>query len=164
MVIFILVKCALERYTIPEKCGDSMVVTFCGHKDIQYSDKLAGKLKSVLCDLITKGADRFLLGGYGAFDSLAALTVHDLKSEYPHIRSSLVLAYLDREYNEELYDDTVYPPLENVPLRYAISRRNEWMVDVSDVVVSYVTHTFGGAATTQRYAERKHKKIIDLSE
>lgn len=141
-----------------------MVVTFCGHKDVQYSDKLATSLKLVLCDLITEGADRFLLGGYGAFDSLAALTVHDLKSEYPHIRCTLVLAYLDREYNEDLYDDTVYPPLEKVPMRYAISRRNEWMVDASDVVVSYVTHTFGGAATTLRYAERKHKRIINLYE
>lgn len=164
MVIFILARCVSGGYTIPEKCGDSMVVTFCGHKDAQYSEKLARKLRFVLCDLITEGADRFLLGSYGAFDSLAALTVHDLKSEYPHIRSTLVLAYLGREYNEDLYDDTVYPPLEKVPLRYAISRRNEWMVDASDVVVSYVTHTFGGAATTQRYAKRKHKRIINLFE
>jgi len=164
VVIFILVKCASEGYTISEKCGDSMVVTFCGHKDVPCSDKLAASLKLVLCNLITEGADRFLLGGYGAFDSLTALAVHDLKSEYPHIRSTLVLAYLDREYNEDLYDDTVYPALEKVPLRYAISRRNEWMVDASDVVVSYVTHSFGGAATTLRHAERKHKRIIHLSE
>ena len=90
--------------------------------------------------------------------------MYDLRTIYPHIRSTLVLAYLDREYSEDLYDDTVYPPLEKVPMRYAISRRNEWMVDASDVVVSYVTHTFGGAATTLRYAERKHKRIINLYE
>ena len=37
------------------------------------------------------------------------------------------------------------------------------MVDAADVVVSYVIHSYGGAATTLRYAEQKHKRIIRLS-
>ena len=141
-----------------------MIVTFCGHRDIVCSDKLTRQLRFVLCDLITEGADTFLLGGYGAFDSMAAKAVRELKSTYPHIRSTLVLAYLDRDYNEDLYDDTIYPPLERVPLRYAIAQRNRWMVDASDVIVSCVVHSYGGAATTLRYAERKHKRIIRLNE
>ena len=140
-----------------------MIVTFCGHRDIVCSDKLTRQLRFVLCDLITEGAETFLLGGYGAFDSMAAMTVRELKSTYPHIRSTLVLAYLDRDYNEDLYDDTIYPPLERVPLRYAISQRNRWMVDATDVVISCVTHSYGGAATTLRYAEQKKKRIIHLS-
>ena len=144
--------------------GDSMTVTFCGHRDIVCSDKLTRQLRFVLCDLISEGADTFLLGGYGAFDSMAAMAVRDLKSIYPHIRSTLVLAYLDRDHNAELYDDTIYPPLEGVPLRYAISKRNRWMVDSADVVVSYVTHSYGGAATTLRYAKQKCKRIIQLVE
>ena len=139
-----------------------MIVTFCGHRDIVCSDKLTRQLRFVLCDLITEGADTFLLGGYGAFDSMAAVTVWELKSTYPHIRSTLVLAYLDRDYNEDLYDDTIYPPLEGVPLRYAISQRNRWMVDAADVIVSCVIHSYGGAATTLRYAKQKHKRIIRL--
>lgn len=141
-----------------------MIVTFCGHRDIVCSDKLTRQLRFVLCDLITEGADTFLLGGYGAFDSMAAMAVRELKSTYPHIRSTLVLAYLDREYNNDLYDDTIYPPLEGVPLRYAISRRNRWMVDAADMVVSYVSHSYGGAVTTLRYAEQKRKRIIRLVE
>lgn len=139
-----------------------MIVTFCEHRDIVCSDKLTRQLRFVLCDLITEGADTFLLGGYGAFDSMAAMTVWELKSTYPHIRSTLVLAYLDRDYNEDLYDDTIYPPLEGVPLRYAISQRNRWMVDAADVIVSCVIHSYGGAATTLRYAKQKHKRIIRL--
>jgi len=139
-----------------------MIVTFCGHRDIVCSDKLTRQLRFVLCDLITEGADTFLLGGYGAFDSMAAMTVRELKSTYPHIRSTLVLAYLDRDHNAELYDDTIYPPLEGVPLQYAISRRNRWMVDSADVIVSYVIHSYGGAATTLRYTEQKRKRIIRL--
>ena len=140
-----------------------MVVIFCGHRDVVYSNNLKRQLKFVLCDLILEGADAFLLGGYGSFDSMAAMAVRELKSTYPHIRSSLVLAYLDRDYNAELYDDTIYPPLERVPLRYAISQRNRWMVDAADVVVSYVIHSYGGAATTLRYAEQKKKRVIHLS-
>lgn len=141
-----------------------MTVAFCGHRDIVCSDKLTRQLRFILCNLISEGADTFLLGGYGAFDSIAAMAVRGLKSTYPHIRSTLVLAYLDRDYNEDLYDDTVYPPLEGVPLRYAISRRNRWMVDTADVVVSYVSHSYGGAAATLRYAEQKHKRIIRVVE
>ena len=58
------------------------------------------------------------------------------------------------------YDETVYPPLESVPKRYAISRRNEWMVCESDGVVAYVMRGFGGAAKTLDYARRKKKAII----
>ena len=140
-----------------------MKVTCCGHREVICSDKLTRQLRFVLCDLISEGADTFLLGGYGVFDSMAAMAIRDLKSIYPHIRSTLVLAYLDRDHNAELYDDTIYPPLEGVPLRYAISQRNRWMVDASDVVVSYVAHSYGGAATTLRYAEQKKKRIIHLS-
>jgi len=55
-----------------------------------------------------------------------------------------LIPYLNREYSTDLYDDTTYPPLEDVPKKYAISRRNEWMVDQADVVVAYVTHGWGG--------------------
>ena len=58
------------------------------------------------------------------------------------------------------YDETVYPPLESVPKRYAISRRNEWMVRESDIVVAYVIRGFGGAAKTLEFAQRKKKRII----
>ena len=140
-----------------------MTVIFCGHRDIVCSDKLTRQLRFVLYDLISEGADTFLLGGYGTFDSIAAMAVRGLKSTYPNLRSTLVLAYLDRDHNAELYDDTIYPPLEGVPLRYAISQRNRWMVDATDVVISCVTHSYGGAATTLRYAEQKKKRIIHLS-
>ena len=58
------------------------------------------------------------------------------------------------------YDSTVYPPLETVPRRFAISHRNRWMVETSDVVVAYVLHDWGGAAATLRCARKKKKQII----
>ena len=140
-----------------------MTVTFCGHSNLYDSDGTIGaKLVEVLEQLVAEGADQFYLGGYGSFDALAAKTVKDLQKAHPQIHSTLVLPYLNRQYNEKLYDDTTYPPLEEVPRRYAISRRNEWMVDQADVVVSYVDHGWGGAAKTLEYAQRKKKRIISV--
>lgn len=60
------------------------------------------------------------------------------------------------------YDSTTYPPLEKVPPRYAIVRRNEWMVRESDVVISGVTHGWGGAAKTLDYARHRQKVIFQF--
>lgn len=140
-----------------------MIVTFCGHKDIYGADWLQDKLVKTVEQLIREGADTFYLGGYGGFDSLAASTVKEMKQQHPEIRSVLVLPYLDRQYNDAFYDETTYPSLEEVPRRYAISRRNEWMVDQSDVIVAYVDHGWGGAAKTLEYARRKKKRIIQIN-
>ena len=138
-----------------------MTVTFCGHEDF-YGDVKCW-LRETVEALILRGADDFLLGGYGGFDACAASVVWAFKKKYPTIRSTLVLPYLDRTVDASKYDGTLYPPLENVPRRYAISRRNEYMVNEADIVVAYVTHGWGGAATTLAYAKRKKKEIINYA-
>ena len=137
-----------------------MIVTFCGHREVHEPEKVKAWLEEVVDRLIHDGADTFYLGGYGQFDALAAAVVREKKERYPQIRSVLVLPYLDREYDASAYDETLYPPLENVPRRYAISRRNEYMVDNADVVVAYVIVGFGGASKTLKYSESKQKRIL----
>lgn len=139
-----------------------MIVTFCGHKNVSDSTVVGEKLRVVIEELISRGATEFYLGGYGGFDSLAASTVRSLKVSYPNIRLLLVIPYLNREYDSKAYDELLYPPLENVLPRYAISKRNEWMVEAAQVVVSYVTHDWGGASKTLTYAKRKKKEIISV--
>lgn len=113
--------------------------------------------------LISDGADTFYLGGYGDFDHLAASVLRELKKTHTHIKLVLVLAYLNRDANTSGYDCSIYPELESVPLRFAISKRNEYMVNMSDAVVAYVTHSWGGAAKTLQYARRKKKTIYCFS-
>ena len=138
-----------------------MTVTFCGHGDF-YGDEDAKRwLQETVEALILRGADDFLLGGYGGFDACAASVVWELKQQYPAIRSTLVLPYLDCAVDAAKFDGTLYPPLEKVPRRYAISKRNEYMVNEADVVVACVTHDWGGAAATLAYARRKKKEIIN---
>ncbi len=138
-----------------------MKVTFCGHSKLYNKTTEFSKwLDMILPSLIEGGATTFYLGGYGDFDSLAASAVRRQKAVYPNIESVLVLAYLNRDAETSRYDSTTYPPLEGVPYRFAISRRNEWMVSASDIVVSGVTHDWGGAAKTLDFAKRKNKVIF----
>ena len=140
-----------------------MVVTFCGHRDTWDADgKIKTWLKETLECLIEEGATEFYLGGYGRFDALAAQAVREAKKTHPEIRSILVVPYLGREYNQSGYDEIIYPPIETVPLRFAIVKRNEYMVEKADVVVSGVMRSFGGAAHTLAYAKQKKKRILSF--
>lgn len=140
-----------------------MIVTFCGHGDTIGSEPLRKWLRLTIAELIEQGANLFYHGGYGSFDRLSAVAVWEAKNTHPNITSILALPYLDRKVSAEYCDFTVYPELERVPRRFAISKRNEWMVDIADTVVAYVTHDWGGAATTLSYAQRKQKNILNYA-
>ena len=137
-----------------------MIATFCGHSQVNDQDKIASWLDLVLPSLIEGGATTFYLGGYGTFDRLAAAAVNRQKAAYPAVEAILVLPYLDRNMDASDYDRTTYPPLEKVPPRFAIIKRNQWMVEQADVVISAVTHGQGGAAKTLHHAKRKGKVIF----
>lgn len=139
-----------------------MTVTFCGHRRCPDSAELRKWLTERVEELIAEGADRFYLGGYGEFDRIAASVVWRLKEKYPRIKSVLVLAYLGREADAGMYDWTVYPPIEFAPMKFAITHRNRWIVDNSDVLVAYVLIDSGGAADMRRYARNRGKRIIDF--
>ena len=136
------------------------LVTLCGHSEISQPDAVKDWLNIVTRDLLSSGADIFYFGGYGAFDRLAASVIHEVKAGQNNVKAVLVLPYLNSNIDATGYDYTVYPPLESVPLRYAISKRNQWMVEQADMIVAYVTHSWGGAAKTLEYARRKKKQII----
>ena len=139
-----------------------MVCTFFGHKDTPK--EIEPTLRSTLIDLIeNKNVNVFYVGNNGNFDTMVRRQLEDLSRIYP-ITYSVVLAYLPTEKNK--YDNltnTIYPEgLETVPKLFAISWRNKWMVHQSDVVVTYVSHNFGGAAHFKEMAEKLNKHVINL--
>lgn len=136
------------------------LVTFCGHSEISQPEAVKDWLYAVTRELFSCGADTFYLGGYGSFDRLAASVIREVKAGHNTCKLALVLPYLNTSMDADGYDYTVYPPLESVPLRFAISKRNQWMIEQADVVVAYVTHGWGGAAKTLAYAKRRKKQII----
>ena len=137
-----------------------MPITFCSLREGYDREKIGRWLDVLLPSLVEGGAETFYLGGYGAFDSLAAEAVRRQKERYPHIAAILVLPYLDRAGDSSGYDGAVYPPLEKVPPRFAILRRNQWMVEAADVLISGVLYDWGGAAKTLDHARKKRKVII----
>lgn len=143
-----------------------MVCCFFGHKDIPHGIK--EHLTVVLIELISQGVDSFLVGNQGGFDSIVLHSLRMLKEKYPHITYNVVLAYMPgakEEWSPYEQMETLYPEgLESVHPRYAISWRNKWMVQESDVVVTYITHSWGGAAKYMEYARRKKKTIINIAD
>ncbi|HIR98787.1 MAG TPA: hypothetical protein IAB42_00180 [Candidatus Coproplasma avistercoris] len=144
-----------------------MTVTFCGHRDFRKTSA-SEKLLSELLEGYAQRNERLVCynGGSGNFDLFAAECVKNLQKRFTNIRNCLVIPYIYPEFLErinilnEYFNETFYPPLERVPLKYAIIRRNEWMIDNADVLFACVRRSWGGAAQTLEYA-RQRKKIIE---
>ncbi len=137
-----------------------MIITFFGHDRVPNADKVREWLCNVLAHFVYEEEVICYLGGYGGFDNLAASVVHQKQILHPAIKSVLVTPYLNKKYDESKYDYTLFPPLESVPRQYAILKRNEWMISQADIVIAYVTHSWGGAAKALKYAQTKRKSVI----
>lgn len=137
-----------------------MVCTFFGHKDAPESIK--NEIRDIITNLIlTKNVNTFYVGNNGNFDLLVRNVLTELKSKH-NIEYFVVLAYLPNE--EADYDlHTLYPDgIETVPKRFAITYRNKWMIEKADYVVTYVNHSWGGAAQFKDLAEKKGKIVINI--
>ena len=139
---------------------------FFGHKDADNS--ISPKLKEVIINLIhVQGVNEFLVGNNGRFDYIVYSALKEIKTEYPDITYSVVLAYLPgekQEYENYYAEEETFLPdgIEIGPVRFAIDRRNKWMVEQADYVITHVTHSWGGAAKFKELAEKKGKTVINI--
>ena len=146
-----------------------MIITFCGHSDFLFSDDVKQQLKNILLSETRKNPTcKFYLGGHGDFDRLCLSVLRELKKEFSNIELLFITPYLDKNYSKlefakDYYDAIIFPPIENVPRKFAILKRNEWMVNSVDLVIAYVTYSWGGAAKTLAYDKRKNVPIYNLS-
>lgn len=141
-----------------------MTVTFFGHRDAPQN--LYHYLKEVLTEMIEKeNANTFYVGTHGNFDQLVCASLRELKNQYPHIRCSVVLAYVPQASSVESCGlDTVLPEVvvESCP-KYSLEKRNRWMLQKSDTVITYVTRSYGGAAKFKALAQKAGKRTVELS-
>ena len=136
--------------------------TFFGHREL--FENLESALYQAIENLIVhESVGTFYVGNHGQFDALVRRVLKNLEKKYS-IRYAVVLAYMPTGKSEyEDLSDTMLPEgLENVHPRYAIDRRNKWMIDQSDFVIAYVTHGWGGAAKYASLAKRKGKIVYSL--
>jgi hypothetical protein len=109
-----------------------------------------------------RGVDTFYVGNNGAFDRAVLHALKLIQTAYAHIRYAVVLDYLPTTPQSE---PTLYPEgLELVPRRFAIDRRNRWMVEQAEFLITYVIADYGGAAKFQSLAQRQGKTVINLAE
>ena len=133
--------------------------SFFGHRDSPES--LYPVLKETVREIIRSGlATVFYMGTQGNFDAMAYCAVKELLAAYPSVIVYRVLPYLPKT---EIGDSILPKGIETVPPRYAISWRNKWLLDHSAMIVSYITHSYGGAAQAVRQAEKQGAPIIRIS-
>ena len=138
-----------------------MTCTFFGHRDTPKEIEPA--LQLTLIDLIeNKNATVFYVGNHGSFDAMVRRQLEDLSKTYP-IKYYVVFAYMPSK-NDNPDEHSILPEgIETVPRRFAINYRNKWMLNKSDIVVTYVTRNFGGAWEFQQMAEKQEKNLISIS-
>ena len=140
--------------------------TFFGHRDCPSG--IRGKLQAEIDRLICNhGVETFYIGTQGNFDRIAYAALVELRKRYQDIKIYRVLAYMpklsDIAQDRSVLDDTILPEgIEKVHPRYAIVYRNNWMIDHSDYVIAYITHTFGGAYQAVERAKKKGKILIQI--
>ena len=136
---------------------------FFGHREVTHN--IREKLTAIIESLTTEdNVTEFYVGHQGQFDNMVYSVLKELKANYPHIRYTVVLAYMPDEHIKEVYgEDTLFPDgMEKVPKKYAISKRNDWMIRQSGFAVCYVHKITGGAAKFREKAEKKGIRVIDV--
>lgn len=138
------------------------ICTFFGHRECYPLE--AGQLENAIEEWIGQGVDTFYVGNQGGFDAMVHSCLKRLSKRYPHIRYAVVLAYLpERKRQSDDFSDTMYPEgLEQGPPRFAIERRNRWMLAQADCCICYVNSTWGGAYKFVRQACRRGLTVRNL--
>ena len=127
-----------------------------GHRDAPYG--LQPRIEAAVERHYRQyGIRQFYVGGYGAFDSMAASAVKAVKKRHSDMELYLLIPYHPAQKPlaiPEGFENTFYPPLEGAPRRYAIVKANRYMIDTSDTVICYVSH-FGNARNLLEYAQKR---------
>ena len=148
--------------------GESVYrIAFVGHREIYDVRRLEEEIEKIAKDAIfLHDFVEFYLGRNGEFDLLAASVLKRVQKSTDRRNSSLILVLpyhvKDEEYYAEYYDELCYPNDRKVHYRAAITKRNEFMVDHADLLVSFVDIPSGGAYTAMRYAKKCGVPIQNL--
>ncbi len=145
-----------------------MVCSFFGHRNCP--DNIRHLLKEEIVRMVS-GPENvyFYVGHQGDFDRMVRSVMKELIEEGKEVEYSVVLAYMpgkkyEFDFHNE-YADTVYPEgLENIHPKFAITWRNNWMIEQSDIIICYVKYSSGGSYQFVEKARRKGKKIINLAD
>ncbi len=129
-------------------------------------------LTNTVLDLCDRGIVTFYTGMAMGFDIVAAETVLDIRECYGAVRLVAAIPFSGqssrfdetwkKRYERILRaaDETVL--LSDTYYKGCFENRNQFMVDNSDVVVTWFDGQKGGTASTLYYAQKNEKEIINL--
>ena len=115
-----------------------MIITFLGHSSLYNKKEMFDKIKiTIMKNINQKDYVLFYCGGHGEFDDICTSVCNSIKKDGICCEIIYITPYITKSEQNKMnlklelkeYDSIIYPPLENVPLKLAISRRNEWMVE-----------------------------------
>ena len=139
-----------------------MICTFFGRQDTPCEVKAL--LKSAVVDMIvTEGVNTFLVGNNGRFDYYAQCVLQELKDVGADIDYSIVLSRPNEKALSNHQNATVFPEeMENIIPRFAISKRNDWMIRQSSFVIAYAPNQYSNSGRWCAKARKRGLKVIDL--
>ena len=144
-----------------------MIISFCGHSTYIEKESHQTQVLQILESEIDNREVEFFLGEYGCFDSFAYKCAKIYQKNHVNAKLIYITPYIKSKKDildqASRFDEIIYPTLETVPKKYAISHRNRWIVDKSNIIIAYVEHDFGGAYKMYKYAQNQNKKIYNLS-
>lgn len=160
----------------------SKIISFTGHRPNSLGGynvndplnlKIIAALQEAIVKQIQKGNKRFISGGALGVDQWAAVAVLHAKTRLHQKDVHLTIA---RPFPEQ---DAVWPNRSKDEFRrickmadvvtdvspgpyaaWKMQKRNEWMVDNSDIVIAVFNGSAGGTANCVNYAKQKGKEII----
>ena len=144
-------------------------IAFIGHRETYGHYRLEDQIEQIARDkLYEKEYVEFYVGRNGDFDISVASAIKRAQNAVGHHNSCLILLQpypmRDDEYYEKFYDEVQYPVSFKTYPKSAITKRNKWMIDNSELLVAFVEEgRKGGALTTLKYAEKKGVPIINLA-
>ncbi len=144
-------------------------VSFIGHREITYEFRYVEETLDRIIAEVTRNKEfvEFYVGKNGDFDTMAASAVKRYQNRTGKENSALILvipyevANVDRY--ENFYDEIIFPDeLYGVHFKSAITKRNEWLVDHSDLLIAYVNKKGGGAARCLKHAQVRKIAIKNI--
>ena len=143
-------------------------VSFIGHRELYRIRYIEDRIENLARDLLFKNEYvEFYVGRNGDFDISVASAIKRAQKDFGNHNSSLILVLpyhaKDEEYYEKFYDEVCLPIDSKTHFKAAITKRNEWLIDNSDLLIAYVETESGGAYKTMKYAEQKGVEIINIA-
>lgn len=158
----------MDNFEISKSCF------FTGHRVIPPSEKnqIRQKVITLCTELIEHyGVTDFIAGGALGFDTLAALSVIELKKQYPKIKLHLFLPCTDQHSRWTAYQKQIWKSIKLAADDYryitnttyvtgCMQLRNRAMVESAQFGIAYCTRNFGGTYSTVKLAKNTNRNIV----